>query len=262
MSPVCVAAEKRKPKLSIGSMSQGRSVSSYDSEDEEDDSSGGSGGYVRENSGALTQCSCAFRSPQNGSYARLASNHEDTDDCVFRGTRGPGNWHCYVAIINRNETTIRIDGRQERMTSRGCEVTFPVLDGLTIGSDHNFEMSLCFGQGSDGEGEGAIAELAVFKGQLPLRDIERLEQHVMTRHGIAQVPPGAELFFAEEDEGKRQARALIAQTPPYKIEGMGVPLRIVARDPAVAWHRANLVTGELVSVGRIGSRLSTGSSDW
>ena len=35
----------------------------------------------------------------------------------------------------------------------------PVLDGLTIGSDHVFDMSLCFGEGSDGEGVGSIAEI-------------------------------------------------------------------------------------------------------
>ena len=41
-----------------------------------------------------------------------------------------------------------------------------MMDGLTLGSDHCFGISLCCGQGSPGEGEGAISEVAVFSGRL------------------------------------------------------------------------------------------------
>ena len=62
-----------------------------------------------------------------------------------------------------------------------------MLDGLTIGSDHCFGMSLCCGNGSGGEGEGAIAEIAVFHGRLDLLDLQVLERQMMKRHGIPSV---------------------------------------------------------------------------
>jgi hypothetical protein len=66
-------------------------------------------------------------------------------DYVHKGRRGPGQWHCYVAVIDGSHSSIRIDGSPEIMThfinddSKGSRV---LLDGLTIGSDHSFDMSL------------------------------------------------------------------------------------------------------------------------
>uniref|UniRef100_A0A6U6EXI8 Uncharacterized protein n=1 Tax=Odontella aurita TaxID=265563 RepID=A0A6U6EXI8_9STRA len=119
-------------------------------------------------------------------------------------------------------------------------------------------------------GEGAVAELAVFKGRLDERDMERVERYLMERHGIepnttssaaaASSPSMTEAHL--EDEHSRQAHALIAQPPPYKVRGDPVPLRAAARHPSVAWHRTCEVTGMNIDVSRIGSKVSKGSSDW
>lgn len=227
----------------------------------------------------LGECHCPFRperrrsrfdssnnlnSSNNNNINGIDSNKEVAlqEESVYRGQRGPGLWHCYVAIIDGNDTSIRIDGQPERVTAPWGGLC-PVLDGLTIGSDHAFDMSLCYGQGSHEEGEGAIAELAVFRGRLPLADVCRIEDSLMDKHGLSPAPPGSQFFFAQEDESKRQARALLAQTrPPYGMTGPPVPLRIVARDSSVAWQRTNAVTGATIYVRRIGSKSSTGSSDW
>jgi hypothetical protein len=56
-----------------------------------------------------------------------------------------------------------------------------VLDGLSIGSDHQFDMSLCYGEIEGECGQGAIAEIAVFKGAMEEPDIEQLEKHLMQK---------------------------------------------------------------------------------
>lgn len=250
MSPVCITTD---------------GVLEQQEDDEDDDSSGG----AAESSSALEGCNCPF----NPTTELFDTDAEDDDDLkppnfVHKGKRGPGQWHCYVAVIDGSESTIRIDGAQESMThfcrddAEGGRV---LLDGLTIGSDHSFDMSLCFGEGSPGEGQGSISELVVFQGRLPLADLEALEHHLMNKHGIsASSMPGTSHLMEQEDEWRRDSRALIEQSAPYDmiVVPEGVPLRVVARDPSVAWHRINDVTGERIQVGRIGSRLSNGSSDW
>jgi len=158
---------------------------------------------------------------------------------------------------------IRVDGITEPQTETDVCIprNTPGLDGLTIGSDHVFDMSLCYGGGDEGEGEGAISELAVFKGRLPLEDIQRMEKYLMKKHGISPCDDPHERW--QEDEWRRQSYALIAQPPPYRVRGEPVPLRVAANHRSVAWHRNCEVTGKEIAVSRIGCRAyGAGSSDW
>jgi hypothetical protein len=142
------------------------------------------------------KCECIFQGVTDKTIVM------DADEAMIRrGHLGPGSWHCYVAVFDGDATRIRIDGVEEKVQSddtcvpasiRGTpleKVRHAMLDGLTIGSDHCFGMSLCCGQsGKRGEGEGAIAELAVFHGRFDQLDINVLEQTLMDKHGI--VPRG------------------------------------------------------------------------
>lgn len=207
---------------------------------------------------------------------------------IIRGKTGPGRWHCYTAIFDDEESLLRVDGLMEqnvennnkqqqlkRRPSNANENEKPIralLDGLTIGSDHRFDMSLCFGGGDPGEGEGAISEVAVFKGRLPISDLVVMEAYLMSKHGIKQaIPPLPQrvvnkripISSWQEDEWNRQAHALIQQYPPYSsFGGDRVPLGFLAKHRSVAWYRKNDVTGAVMRVSRIGSKYSTGSSDW
>jgi len=251
-------------------------------------------------------------------------DEDDEDDIdsqpplVCRGKTGPGLYHCYTAIFDGDQSVIRVDGaiefdgstikKQSDNSSSARFLSFgeqnssssssllppsssspPMLDGLTIGSDHRFDMSLCFGEGDPGEGEGAISELAVFKGRLPDIDLATIEKHMMKKHGIYRAPstPTSEPNAANdtskqdtdirntptnttttiispwhEDEWRRQAHALIVQPYPYVLSGKNVPLRFLSNHRSVAWHRSCDVTGTALRVSRIGSKLSNGSSDW
>ena len=211
------------------------------------------------------RCSCQF-----ASIGKSTENDDEQDfpQRLCRGRRGPGAWHCYVAVVDGNSNSIRIDGVPEVLSceSNGIEGMTPSLDGLTIGSDRTFDMSLCFGLGSDGEGEGAMAELVVFKGRLDIGDIRLIEQRLMAKHGID--PPkleGGDL--AQEDQWMRHAHALLAHPPHHKLLSSGktsIPLRYLARHRLVAWDQNNAVTGEAVKVQKIGSGKMGGysSSDW
>jgi hypothetical protein len=211
------------------------------------------------------KCVCPFTGLGN-----TVEEDDETQACqVCRGRRGPGTWHCYVAIFDGDSSSIRIDGVPEPIRIR-CDKPIPSsaaaarLDGLTIGSDHTFDMSLCFGQGSEGEGQGAMAELAVFKGRLDTEDIETVERKLMTKHGIA--PPeisGKDL--AEEDSYSRLAHAMLSHAPYHKVFATGskrVPLRYMVKHRTVSWKQTNPVTGEAIRVQRIGSKCGDSSSDW
>lgn len=201
------------------------------------------------------------------------------DENICRGRMGPGLWHCYAVVFDAETSVIRVDGLEEQIENQSCGNG--VLDGLTLGSDHCFQMSLCFGGGDADEGEGTISEFVVFKGRLSTCDIERMENHLMKKHGIApasSVPapvkdkeclpdndedkqqPSACTW--QEDEWKRQVHALIVQPAPWKLQGKGVPLRVAARHRSVAWQRVSSVTGQVVKVPRIGCKWGNGSSDW
>jgi hypothetical protein len=272
MSPVCIATDYRRPNQSTSpseSMVAGKSRASLSgrSDDTED-----SGADSDDSSCAISMsreqdahCKCVFNEVTMQSWEEDSDDDEPKEECIYRGHRGPGLWHCYVCVFDKEDSIIRIDGVPETLEKGCCQVSPPaaILDGLTIGSDHCFDMSLGLGDASVEEGEGAISELAVFKGRLPDSDIEQLENYFMQKHGINKPKPSEQAMLVRQDEWKRQGRALIAQPPPWsmRVSG-GIPLPMMARDRDVSWHRVNAVTGKQVSVSRIGSRFSTGSSDW
>ena len=208
------------------------------------------------------KCTCAF----SGLGDSADDEIEDTSvGQLCRGGLGPGTWHCYVAIFDGVESSIRIDGLSEAVRCNFPLSAGPAfLDGLTIGADHTFDMSLCFGQGSDGEGEGAMAELAVFKGRLELQDIEILERRLMTKYGIPQ-PTLPEHERAEENRYYRIAHTMLMYAPDHEVfrtNALRIPLRYMAKHRIVAWRQTNPVTGEPVRVQRIGTKLGDSSSDF
>lgn len=269
MSPVCIATDYRRdqpkrshsPSESLFASRQGSfsGRSGGDSGDDSDDSSCAVDTSQEEG----VQCRCEFNETVTQSWEE--EDEEPPEECIYRGQRGPGVWHCYVCVFDKEDSVIRIDGAPEPLEKGCCQDSPPtaVLDGLTIGSDHCFDMSLCLGDASIEEGEGAISEIAVFKGILPDTDIEQLEDYLMRKHGIAKPKPAERATLVRQDEWKRQGRALIAQPPPWSMRvPNGIPLPIMARDKDVSWHRINSVTGKDVRVSRIGSKFSNGSSDW
>jgi hypothetical protein len=217
-----------------------------------------------------------------------AECEDDEFGHIARGRLGPGSWHCYVAIFDGQDSAIRIDGVTEPTVwdtvSHLPERSVALLDGLTIGSDHSFDMSLCFGNGSDGEGEGAMAELAFFKGRLALPDIEVIEQHLIRKYGIVH-PPSSGNTVAIDDEFSRRAHALLAQSYAtdkcspsprahqqdcisssspgrMKDQNRGIPLKYMTKLRQVAWKQTSAVTGAKVTVERIGARNASSDSEW
>lgn len=277
MSPICICAESTSPTLPCDGL-YGDNVRSYS----EDISDSSCDDYQIKRKGSIfCQCQIQYRNANCGSLSEeMSLRPEPKQKNISRGTMGPGRWHCYTAVFNGQDSIIRVDGctEQLRKSAAGNSKTddTPFLDGLTIGSDHSFEMTLCFGEGSEGEGEGSIAELAVFKGELQIQDIECYENYLMKKHGIVhgqhQIFPQKENMLAgnignqwQEDLWRRQAHALITHPPnpdPTVDAGISIPLRVAAKHRSVAWHRCNEVTGNSVKVSRIGSRQSHGSSDW
>ena len=249
-------------------------------------------------------------SDENNEISRNShtSNHDDDDssdssasclphpDEIVRGVSGPGQWHVYTCVFDHDQSVLRVDGRAESShdtaTSLGSNVSVGgnALDGLTLGSDHQFFMTLCAGNhgvdvngGTPGnwtgsDSNGAIAEVAVFHG-LPMEDVLRLERYFLDKYD--KVPDLERVSLNDmvrEEEWRRQSCALMEQPPqrqrPRSNAGVGagandssdadvnpVPLRIAARHGIVAWHRNDPVTGKIIPVSRIGSK-SVGSSDW
>jgi hypothetical protein len=167
-------------------------------------------------------------------------------------------WHVYVAVVDGNQTRIRVDGMEEeiQLNHRQEKEEAPAtIDGLTIGSDHNFGLTLCCGYGSGGEGEGAIAELAVFQGRLDDADICAMEEQLMSKHGIPrQSRPPQDVW--QEDEWRRQAHDLYVRKN-RAVARMTVPLRYMARHRAVAWKQHSVVTGDQIPTLKIGCRNAT-----
>ena len=146
-------------------------------------------------------------------------------------------------------------------------------------------MSLCCGNGSGGEGEGAIAELAIFQGRLDLTDIQILERQMMVRNGIPALPKEAfnatskvdgsdssSLLLWRENDWARKAQALFflnelnVSAASTKDDGdvplQQVPLRFLSRHRSVAWKQSNPVTGEPIHIKRIGCKAGASSSDF
>lgn len=276
MSPICICAENNKHKEypHEGGEFDRQIVRSY-SEDMSDSSCDDY--QIKRKGSILCQCQIQYHEKNDDDSSAEKSSIEVNQANILRGQIGPGRWHCYTAIFDGSNSTIRVDGCTDRIKN-SCSNTQSqvgaVLDGLTIGSDHCFEMPLCFGAGSEGEGEGSISELAVFNGALPIEDVEKYERYLMQKHGIVH---GQQQIYPQqwnqpvienngnqwqEDLWRRQAHAMIVHPPRHEIGGASIPLRVAARHRSVAWHRSNEVTGKAVQVSRIGSKQSHGSSDW
>ena len=248
-------------------------------------------------------CSCRFKmhafNNSNDNKNENINNWEVKEENILRGKLGPSQWHCYTAVFDGPTSLIRVDGVIEPSTkgsstfdgkkkyeNKGRIYKRMPLDGLTLGADHCFQMSLCYGDGSEGEGEGSISELAVFKGRMEIRDIMQIEQYLMKKHGIARGEDQKRVNFEEnetkksansvksgkiglqksgdrwqEDEWRRQSHALLTN-PPFEVSVRGIPLRVAANHRSVAWVRTNHVTGQSIYVSRIGARQSSISSDW
>jgi hypothetical protein len=208
------------------------------------------------------KCAC----PMSGLGHITDESDDDYKGHICRGKRGPGTWHCYAVVVDGNSSEIRVDGISEPLQcSRSIGENTPAyLDGLTIGADHTFDMSLCFGQGSDGEGEGAISELAVFKGRLDLVDVKAIETYLMKEHGITPSFQSGN-NIQEKDDYARLAHAMLSHPPHHKIFADGkksVPLRYMTKHRSVAWKQVNEVTGESIRVSRIGTKTTDSSSEW
>jgi len=294
MSPVCLATESSKPRAFRGS-------GGYQDIDSDDSSMFGGVRRVAENGD--NNCNCKIQWKQK--YERGGSSDDRSSDGdeespyhsevdtnrIVRGALGPGRWHVYTATFDGKRSVIRIDGVDEplREEGKGADTNdIPILDGLTIGSDHLFDMSLCFGEGSEGEGAGSITELAAFKGAMDRQDIYKIEDHLMRKHGILHGSTGYAKYPLsvnsadtlknlseqdvlrtiahdqwQEDKWRRDVHSLMMHAPPcLPPSGSGIPLRIVARHRSVAWYRCCEVTGKPIRVSRIGSKQSNGSSDW
>ena len=291
MSPICIAVDtlaKDEVQSMIGAF-QGSNHSSKLLDGDSDDSSAFEQSHKEVVVGDM-HCDCKIQWQQqydNDSYDEddnESVQSEVKENRVVRGALGPGRWHIYTVIFDGSNSTIRVDGIEEpTSSSKPASIEgedTPKLDGITIGSDHLFDMSLCFGEGSEGEGSGSIAELAYFKGDMDLHDIACVENHLMKKHGVihgSSLGVGSELSIDEanrtdglgkvgdqwqEDQWVRDVHSLMVHSPPFATSssGGGVPLRVAARHRAVAWHRCCEVTGKPIRVSRIGSKLSTGDS--
>jgi hypothetical protein len=186
-------------------------------------------------------------------------------------------------VFDGENSFIRIDGVAEPMQTENpsgeLDTSKPraLLDGLTIGSDHCFGMSLCCGNGSGGEGEGAIAELAIFQGRLDLTDIQAVEKKLMEKHHLATTGDlsGASsennsISPWKENDFVRQAHALFflpetdygTTNSPSSSGPTQIPLRFLAQHRSVAWKQLNPVTGEPIHIQRIGCKPGASSSDF
>ena len=115
--------------------------------------------------------------------------------------------------------------RRKRHTMRSP----PLLDGLTIGSDHRHDMPLCFG-GEDndpGEGRGAVAEVVAFRGRLDIRDLRRVEGYLMERHGIPPRTRGKKVRGGRSTATTATAETTTEAVPVPRAGGgeMTVPTR-------------------------------------
>ena len=296
MSPVTIATGRNDTNVDandcVGDGRRSSTAGSTNEQEMSDDEVSGS----TDDSDRSIHCLCEFDSgdPFN---PKDISVEDPSEECIHHGATGPGLWHCYTAVFDGKDSIIRVDGCTEPKRTRehyglttsddeeeseaevnsGRFVGSGFLDGLSIGSDHQFDMSLCYGEIEGEAGQGSIAELAVFKGRMSDCDIDKLEKYLMKKHGILSVQEKREFIAKEnetrmkpiniechiqEDEWRRQAHALITQRRPWNLDGMSVPLRVAANHHSVAWRRTNDITGQPVRITRIGAKNSNGSSDW
>ena len=265
-SPICLCTDSGqggidsdKEMRNEGEPGSSEKAESFNSDDSSCDMSLEAGGHDHPG----FKCACPFAGL--GDAAAEVGNDDETQSNICRGSLGPGVWHLYVAVFDGVDSRIRIDGENERVRcSFPTTSETPFLDGLTIGADHTFDMSLCFGQGSDGEGEGAIAELAVFKGKLDQQDIETMERSLMGKYGIP-APTSPENLRTDENNFYRLAHAMLSHPPGHKLfakNKQSIPLKYMTKHRSVAWRQSNPVSGEPIQVERIGTKLGESSSDF
>ncbi|GMI52303.1 hypothetical protein ScalyP_jg2106, partial [Parmales sp. scaly parma] len=178
---------------------------------------------------------------------------------------------------------VRVDGVDESSNCSegggGLSCGRNALDGLTIGSDHRFDMSLCDGSGEIGlgEGEGAIGEIILFKGALGDEDLEGVEDFLMRKHGVFNRRTGTKDMGKGEREDERlfregelMLRRSLADGPQMQLDrttgaataiAKGVPLKYCAGNQKVSWDKRNNVTGTKIYAARIGSK-NAGQSEW
>ncbi|GMI04787.1 hypothetical protein TrRE_jg8004, partial [Triparma retinervis] len=130
--------------------------------------------------------SSSSSSSTDESELSIASNPPSSHQ--VKGKTRPGKWHVYTCVFDGPNSCVRVDGQVEGDGSllgpnSGCGDGD--LNGLTIGSDHFFNMSLCDGgagmQMTNGQGGGAVAEVGAFKGRLGDRDIKFIEDRLMKK---------------------------------------------------------------------------------
>ncbi|GMH73182.1 hypothetical protein TL16_g06117 [Triparma laevis f. inornata] len=177
-------------------------------------------------------------------------------DEILSGQTRPGNWHLYTCIYDGEKSVVRVDGKVEAEGNVGEGG----LDGVQLGSDHMFNLSLCDGGAGLNIGEaggGAIAEVGAFNSVLSVEDIEIIENELMAKHGIAR---STDLSLQEAEWGFH-ATALIHQNQPWKLEKK-IPLRIAARERSVVWKKVEPVSGVKINVSRIGTNKFDSDSEW
>jgi len=101
-----------------------------------------------------------------------ASGHDSSPRHSLRGsTRGTGDWHVYTAIFDQRRSEVYVDGFCE---ATGKNVGTNVLDGLSIGCDHNGVFFL----------NGALAEIRVYHCHLPTAQRVQTEAALAARYGL------------------------------------------------------------------------------
>ncbi len=164
MSPICIATGKDSKGKQDKSRTKPIPSRSFDDSSSEDD-------VDSSFSDQSMHCLCKFDSG-DPFQPRDPSMDDTTEDCTYRGRIGPGLWHCYAAVFDGVDSIIRVDGSNEPTQTReeiddeddiddadkACNASKYVgsgsLDGLTIGSDHQFDMSLCYGEIEGESGQG------------------------------------------------------------------------------------------------------------
>ncbi|GMH75275.1 hypothetical protein TrST_g7959 [Triparma strigata] len=175
---------------------------------------------------------------------------------IMEGKSRPGNWHLYTCVYDGVNSYIRVDGKYEGEGNVGDGG----LDGIQLGSDHTFNLSLCDGGAGLNIGEaggGAIAEVGAFGAVMSPQDMEVIEERLMAKHGITKATD----MSVQEAEWGFHATALIHQNQPWRLVKK-VPLRIAARERSVVWTKMEPVSGVKINVSRIGTNKFDSDSEW
>ena len=103
------------------------------------------------------------------------------------------------------------------------------LDGVAIGSDHNCDMVLCFGNFKDQEedGCGAISEIVVFKGCC----------HACVMHRMLHNVTKWKNDNKQEEECKRLGHELMTSQPNYVDDNCSIALSVSSNHKVLSWCR-------------------------